>query len=161
MRFEHILAANSSSISLAVCLLIGGLVLIENLQTISSIGNNISYWGLGIYVSDNVESENQSPIPNCLKYHQFKILIWGYHTWMGIFSVSPLIPFVKKLPLLILEYKSNTWYFTIIIVTVVTVVTVRTVVTVVEVVTAVTVVKVVTVVTKVTTTKNHTQKINK
>ena len=37
------------------------------------IGDNITNWGLGIYESGNAESENKSPIPNWIKYHQFGI----------------------------------------------------------------------------------------
>ena len=39
----------------------------------SPIGINISNWGLGIYESSKAESENKSPIPNQIKYHQLVI----------------------------------------------------------------------------------------
>ena len=43
------------------------------LGILSQIGDNIFNRGLGIYESGYAESENKSPIPNLIKYHQLGI----------------------------------------------------------------------------------------
>ena len=41
--------------------------------TLVDAKTNIYNWGLGIHESGNTESENKSPIPNWVKYHQLGI----------------------------------------------------------------------------------------
>ena len=50
------------------------------------IGVNIANYGLGIYESNNAESENKSVIPKWLNITNwgFEIPNWGYHTQLGI-----------------------------------------------------------------------------
>ena len=62
-------------------------------------------WGLGIYESGNEDSENKSPIPNWLKYHQLGICnihlrilyLIGYFLLLVLYQVLIFLKKIKKL----------------------------------------------------------------